>query len=50
MAVDDTTNDILAGWFTKNECMYGYCKMMELLICSLEMAEAAVHLQNLKMI
>lgn len=32
MAVDDTTNDILAGWFTKNECMYGYCKMMELLI------------------
>ena len=32
MAVDDATNDILAGWFTKNECMYGYCKMMELLI------------------
>lgn len=32
MAVDDTTNDILAGWFTKNECMYEYCKMMELLI------------------
>ena len=32
MAVDNTTNDILAGWFTKYECMYGYCKMMELLI------------------
>ena len=32
MVVDDATNDILAGWFTKNECMYGYCKMMELLI------------------
>lgn len=32
MAVDDATNDILAGWFTKNECMFGYCKMMELII------------------
>lgn len=32
MAVDDATNDILAGWFTLNECMFGYCKMMELLI------------------
>ena len=32
MAVDDATNDILAGWFTKNECMFGYCKIMELII------------------
>lgn len=32
LAIDDASNDLLAGWFTKNECMYGYCKMMEIII------------------
>ena len=32
LAVDDATSDVLAGWFTPNECQFGYCKMMYLLI------------------
>lgn len=32
LAVDDATSSVLAGWFTKNECLYGYCQMMRLMM------------------
>ena len=28
LAVDDATSEILAGWFTNNECQRGYCQVM----------------------
>ena len=28
LAVDDATSEVLAGWFTPHECLYGYCQMM----------------------
>ena len=32
MAVDDATSETLAGWFTKDECQYGYIKTMRLIL------------------
>ena len=32
LAVDDATSEILAGWFTKHECLFGYCKMFEIIL------------------
>lgn len=32
LAVDDATTDMLAGWFTRHECLFGYCKMFELIL------------------
>ena len=32
LAVDDATKEIIAGWFTKNECLYGYLKVIEIMI------------------
>ena len=32
MAVDDATSETLAGWFTKDECQYGYIKIMRLIL------------------
>lgn len=32
MAVDDATSETLAGWFTKEECQYGYIKIMRLIL------------------
>lgn len=32
LAVDDATIEVLAGWFTPHECLYGYIKMFELLL------------------
>ena len=32
LAVDDATTDILAGWFTPHECLYGYCRMSEIML------------------
>lgn len=32
LAVDDATSEILAGWFTSEECQYGYIKIMRLIL------------------
>lgn len=32
LAVDDATSKVLAGYFTKNECIYGYCQMMKIML------------------
>lgn len=32
LAVDDATSDILAGWFTNHECLFGHCKMFEIIL------------------
>ena len=32
LAVDDATSELLAGWFTKHECLFGYCKMFEIIL------------------
>ena len=32
LAVDDATSKVLAGYFTKNECLYGYCQMMKIML------------------
>ena len=32
LAVDDATSTVLAGWFTLNECTYGYCQIMRLIL------------------
>ena len=32
LAIDDATSEILSGWFTPHECLYGYCQMMCLLL------------------
>lgn len=32
LAVDDATKEIISGWFTANECLYGYLKVMEIMI------------------
>ena len=32
LAIDDATKDIIAGWFTKNECLFGYLKVVEIMI------------------
>ena len=32
LAIDDATKQIIAGWFTKNECIYGYLKVTEIMI------------------
>lgn len=32
MAVDDATSETLAGWFTSDECQYGYIKIMRLIL------------------
>lgn len=32
LAIDDATNEILAGYFMKEECLLGYCHMLMLLI------------------
>ena len=32
LAVDDATNEILAGYFMKEECLLGYCHMLMLII------------------
>lgn len=32
LAVDDATKEIIAGWFTKNECLYGYLKVIKIMI------------------
>lgn len=32
LAIDDATKEIIAGWFTKNECLYGYLKVVKIMI------------------
>lgn len=32
LAVDDATSEILTGWFTKHECLFGYCKVFEIML------------------
>ena len=32
LAIDDATKEIIAGWFTKNECLYGYLKVIKIMI------------------
>jgi len=32
LAIDDASKEIIAGWFTKNECIYGYLKVIEIMI------------------
>lgn len=32
LAIDDATKEVLAGWFTPHECLFGYLKMLEILI------------------
>lgn len=32
LAVDDATSKVLAGYFTKNECLYGYFQMMKIML------------------
>ena len=31
LAVDDAGTEVLAGWFSENECTYGYCRVMDLI-------------------
>ena len=31
MALDDATDEILAGWFMPNECMLGYCHLFKII-------------------
>ena len=32
LAIDDAGKEIIAGWFTKNECLFGYLKVVEIMI------------------
>lgn len=32
LAIDDATKEIIAGWFVLHECIYGYLKVMEIMI------------------
>lgn len=32
LAVDDATSKVLGGYFTKNECLYGYCQLMVIVL------------------
>ena len=32
LAVDDATSEVLGGYFTKNECLYGYCRLMVIVL------------------
>lgn len=32
LAIDDASKEVLAGWFTPHECLYGYLKMLEIII------------------
>lgn len=32
LAIDDAAKEVLAGWFTPHECLYGYLKMLEIII------------------
>ena len=32
LAIDDASKEIIAGWFTPNECLYGYLKITEIMI------------------
>ena len=32
LAVDDATSEILAGYFTQNECLYAYCQLMVIIL------------------
>ena len=32
LAIDDAAKEIIAGWFTKNECLYGYLKIIKIIL------------------
>ena len=40
LAVDDATSEVLAGFFTENECLYGYCCMMVIVLKKYGIPEA----------